>query len=160
MLYTWNTGYSRLSFWCVDDWKRLNSCKAAMYHVVSECEDSDYYESSEDIFLVSYGTPIMQVRILHYIDRANPSYTFYVNKDYWPDRSRTTITHISKFLNNLSFFQGIDITYQELRQAMKALENKNPFSFCEVKPNYHVVNEPDYSCIQSIRAYCPPYRIL
>lgn len=114
--YKWNdaVGFPHTAtFW--DGWKRINYSKAATYyrsHYTDTIKQECYY-------LLSYATPIAMVSRTYHIGTGEiMNLTAYVNREYW-DCSSTTIHHLSRWLNELKFFKGIDLDYQSVAKIMR-----------------------------------------
>ena len=149
----WNGEYAQHKVTFESNWSRLNSCNAATYkHSSWSYEHSGQEVKTEKFYLVSYATPIMLVERKYYMNSGKIIYTkIYVNESMW-NCSRTTIQHISRFCNNLTFFYGIYCTYHDIRDAMKYSE----FSVA-ISPKTFVLRRTDEELRKTFKKECPRF---
>ena len=154
----WNGDYKTYSVVFYDGWQRLNSCNAATYyetHIDSGTNNTLQHKLKyETWYLVSYASPIIRVKRCTDLNDGKIVHTsIWVNGLLW-NCSRTTIKHISRFCRNLQFFNAVDISYCEIRDAMVGL-NLHFTSVVTLKERM-TLREKTNSEMQELFEYCCP----
>lgn len=156
----WNGAYSSYKVVFYDEWERLNSCNAATYY---ETHTGDGKHNAlhhtlkyETWYLVSYASPIMRVkRCTDLTDGRIVHTSIWVNELKW-NYSRTTIQHISRFCRNLHFFNSVDISYHEIKNAM--LGTNLHFGFVTtIKKRMTIRRKTDSEMETLFKEKCPRY---
>lgn len=114
----WNYDYGRMKCIYNGDWKPLGRCSAAIARTI---ETSDKGYVTESFYFMSYATPIMVINNIKSDDGKVLVSNVFVNKDAY-GCSNSTIRQTSKFLTYVNAFFIVGFNYQDIKIALKALD--------------------------------------
>ena len=142
-------------------WNRFNYCKAAEFHKYDYYKSTDFIGRKREVkreswYLVSYCTPIIKIQREYWFDSGEIIHTdVFVNEDSW-NCSATTIHQLSRWLDELNSFRGIDLNYYELKKAMTGT-SIHFLTFCNPKEHFTVKRVTSNEIEKMFQAECDDF---